>query len=112
MRNSSDGTPSHWVMTATRLKSTRALGRENLAKMSPVIKANPSTPHQGFDHDQDIGKERLGHHPAIANRGHRLNAEKEGIAKGARPRVLDAAGVQQLAERKERVANDVAGCHA
>ena len=44
MRKSSEGTPSKGWTTATRLKSTRAVGRANLVKTSPVVTARPARP--------------------------------------------------------------------
>ena len=44
IRNMSDGTPSCGVTTALWLKTTRAVGRENLANTSPVTMASPRTP--------------------------------------------------------------------
>ena len=44
MRKRSDGTPSKRVMTTCREKTTRAVGRENLAKTRPVTRARPSSP--------------------------------------------------------------------
>jgi hypothetical protein len=44
MRNMRQGTPSWGATTARRLKSTRAVGRENLANMRPVTIASPSKP--------------------------------------------------------------------
>jgi len=44
MRTRSEGTPSKRVTTAFRLKITRAVGRENLAKTSPVTRARPRSP--------------------------------------------------------------------
>ena len=44
MRNMSEGVPSQAVTTATRLKSTRAVGREKRAKTRPVVTASPIIP--------------------------------------------------------------------
>ncbi len=44
MRNMKQGTPSWGATTARRLKSTRAVGCENLANMRPVTIATPKRP--------------------------------------------------------------------
>jgi hypothetical protein len=44
IRNISVGTPSRFATTALRLNLTRAVGRENVAKASPVSRANPMRP--------------------------------------------------------------------
>ena len=44
MRTISVGTPSQSVMTATLLNSTRAVGRETRANMTPVVRATSMMP--------------------------------------------------------------------
>ena len=44
MRNMSVGLPSRCAMTTFLLKRTRAVGRENFAKRSPVVSAVKSMP--------------------------------------------------------------------
>ena len=103
MRTSRDGTPSKRVITAFRLKSTRAVGRENLAKTRPVTSARPSRPMSASSVTSRFAAEPARRHLAVADGGHGLDAEEEGVGEAARARLLDAVPDGEVAEREEQV---------
>ena len=57
--------------------------------------------------DEQIGVECRRPHLAIADRRHGLNAEKERIGEGARPRVGDAAVLDQIERRESEIEKDI-----
>src|SRR5881396_2474192 len=79
MRNMKQGTPSWGATTAWRLKSTRAVG------------------------DQDVGEHHARHELPVADGRHGLHAEEERVDERPRARVPDAPGPGEVGEREEGV---------